>query len=71
MKAEKWHLMVATWVVAGALYFLYMFVTGDRGVTGVAGLLLFVLIVLLYPRIADVLEEPVNERLGRAESTEA
>lgn len=47
--------MVAVWVVAGAAYVLYVAATGEKGVPGVVGLLLFALAVAASPWISDAL----------------
>lgn len=48
--------MVAVWVVSGAIYALWIALSGERGVAGMVGLMVFVLVVLLSPRIVDLLE---------------
>ncbi|MBS1264056.1 MAG: hypothetical protein MAG715_01255 [Methanonatronarchaeales archaeon] len=56
MRLDREWAMVAVWVVSGAIYALWIALSGERGVAGMVGLMVFVLVVLLSPRIVDLLE---------------
>lgn len=64
LKVDKVRIMVAIWILAGGLYLAYMAITGDKGYTGVLGLVMFILVVLVSPRLAEELEKPLRERLS-------
>lgn len=60
MKLTENSAMVAVWVVTGVAYVLYVAATGEKGVPGVVGLMLFALAVAASPWISDALNGVVE-----------